>query len=111
MLLWLTRFRRIRCRVDEAIELLEYIVKIREEKFGTANPDSDEEMRRLAQLLKEAGRTRRIKQKSLEDLSEFQFSRDERMNGETNIHVALNGKQKKRLIYSFPTEPHSTVQS
>ncbi|PKI44965.1 hypothetical protein CRG98_034660 [Punica granatum] len=55
-------------RVEEAIEILEYIVELREEKLGTVNPDFDEERRRLAQLLKEAGRARSSKGKSLEDL-------------------------------------------
>ncbi|XVF73006.1 hypothetical protein PTKIN_Ptkin12aG0166700 [Pterospermum kingtungense] len=55
-------------RVEDAIEILEYILKIREEKLGTANPDVDDEKKRLAELLKEAGRTRNRKQKSLENL-------------------------------------------
>lgn len=41
---------------------------MREEKLGTANPDVDDEKRRLAELLKEAGRTRSKKGKSLENL-------------------------------------------
>lgn len=57
------------CRVDEAIEILEYVVGMREEKLGTANPDVDDEKHRLAELLKEAGRTRNRKSKrSLETL-------------------------------------------
>ena len=44
------------CRMDDAIEMLEYVVGMREEKLGTANPDVDDEKRRLAELLKEAGR-------------------------------------------------------
>lgn len=55
-------------RVEDAIEILEYILKIREEKLGTANPDVDDEKKRLAELLKEAGRTRNKKGKSLENL-------------------------------------------
>lgn len=55
-------------RVEDAIEILEYVLKIREEKLGTANPDVDEEKRRLAELLKEAGRARNKKAKSLENL-------------------------------------------
>ncbi|KAG0461199.1 hypothetical protein HPP92_021496 [Vanilla planifolia] len=55
-------------RVEEAIELLEHVLKAREERLGTANPDVEEERRRLAELLKEAGRSRNRKQKSLENL-------------------------------------------
>lgn len=55
-------------RVDDAIEILEYVLKVREEKLGTANPDVDEEKRRLAELLKEAGRARNKKARSLENL-------------------------------------------
>lgn len=56
------------CRLDEAIEILEYIVGVREEKLGTANPDVDDEKKRLAELLKEAGRSRNRKARSLENL-------------------------------------------
>lgn len=56
------------CRLDDAIEILEYIVGMREEKLGTANPDVDDEKRRLAELLKEAGRGRNRKARSLETL-------------------------------------------
>ncbi|WJX70288.1 Protein KINESIN LIGHT CHAIN-RELATED 2 [Trifolium repens] len=56
-------------RMDDAIEMLEYVVGMREEKLGTANPDVDDEKRRLAELLKEAGRARNRKSKrSLETL-------------------------------------------
>jgi len=56
-------------RVEEAIEILEYILKMREEKLGTANPDVDDEKKRLFELLKEAGRVRNRKgKKSLENL-------------------------------------------
>lgn len=41
---------------------------MREEKLGTANPDVDDEKRRLAELLKEAGRARNRKARSLENL-------------------------------------------
>ena len=57
-------------RLDEAIEILEYVVGMREEKLGTANPDVDDEKRRLGELLKEAGRVRSRKAKSLENLLE-----------------------------------------
>ncbi|KAK4735426.1 hypothetical protein R3W88_009687 [Solanum pinnatisectum] len=55
-------------RLDEAIEILEYIVGVREEKLGTANPDVADENKRLAELLKEAGRVRNRKARSLENL-------------------------------------------
>ncbi|KAG5539480.1 hypothetical protein RHGRI_019881 [Rhododendron griersonianum] len=55
-------------RVEDAIEILEYVLKLREEKLGTANPDFDDEKKRLADLLKEAGRSRNKKAKSLENL-------------------------------------------
>lgn len=59
------------CRVDDAIEILEYVVGMREEKLGTANPDVDDEKRRLEELLKEAGRARnRRSRRSLETLLE-----------------------------------------
>ena len=41
---------------------------MREEKLGTANPDVDDEKRRLSELLKEAGRVRSTKARSLENL-------------------------------------------
>ena len=55
-------------RLDDAIEILEYVVGMREEKLGTVNPDVDDEKRRLAELLKEAGRVRNRKPRSLETL-------------------------------------------
>ncbi|XP_077244087.1 protein KINESIN LIGHT CHAIN-RELATED 2-like [Tasmannia lanceolata] len=55
-------------RLEDAIEILEYVVGIREEKLGTANPDVEDEKKRLAELLKEAGRVRNRKAKSLETL-------------------------------------------
>ncbi|XP_074559457.1 protein KINESIN LIGHT CHAIN-RELATED 1-like [Curcuma longa] len=55
-------------RSDEAIDILQYVVGLREEKLGTANPDVDDEKRRLAELLKEAGRVRNRKLRSLETL-------------------------------------------
>ncbi|XP_054804050.1 protein KINESIN LIGHT CHAIN-RELATED 2-like [Prosopis cineraria] len=42
-------------RVDDAIEILEYVIGLREEKYGRTS-DLDDEKRRLADLLKEAGR-------------------------------------------------------
>ncbi|KAK4349704.1 hypothetical protein RND71_032459 [Anisodus tanguticus] len=55
-------------RVDDAIEILEYVLKLREEKLGTANPDFYDEKNRLAELLKETGRSRNKNMKSLENL-------------------------------------------
>ncbi|KAK4843131.1 hypothetical protein QYF36_004337 [Acer negundo] len=55
-------------RLDEAIEILEFVVEMREEKLGTANPDVADEKRRLAELLKEGGRVRSRKARSLETL-------------------------------------------
>lgn len=54
--------------MDDAIEILEFVVEMREEKLGTANPDVTDEKRRLAELLKEAGRVRSKKGRSLETL-------------------------------------------
>ncbi|KAG7015124.1 Protein KINESIN LIGHT CHAIN-RELATED 1 [Cucurbita argyrosperma subsp. argyrosperma] len=70
-------------KIDEAVELFEEArgileqecgnchqdtIGLREEKLGIANPDFEDEKRRLAALLKEAGRTRNRKAKSLENL-------------------------------------------
>ncbi|XP_074265007.1 protein KINESIN LIGHT CHAIN-RELATED 1 [Silene latifolia] len=55
-------------RIEDSIEILEYVVKLREEKLGTANPEFDDEKKRLAELLKEAGKSRNKKAKSLENL-------------------------------------------
>ncbi|KAF5730080.1 kinesin light chain [Tripterygium wilfordii] len=55
-------------RLDDAIEILEYVVGMREEKLGTANPEVDDEKRRLAELLKETGRVRSRRARSLETL-------------------------------------------
>ncbi|OMO69663.1 Tetratricopeptide TPR-1 [Corchorus olitorius] len=52
-------------RIDDAIEILDYVVDMREEKLGTANPDVIDEKRRLSELLKEAGRVRSRKSRSL----------------------------------------------
>lgn len=63
------------CRVGNAIEILEYILKVREEKLGTANPDVDDEKKRLSELLKEVGRARIKKGKSLQNLLHSSFER------------------------------------
>lgn len=55
-------------RIEDSIEILEYVLKLREEKLGTANTDFDDEKCRLTELLKEAGRSRNRKAKSLENL-------------------------------------------
>lgn len=47
---------------------MELVLKMREEKLGIANPDFEEEKRRLGELLKEAGKTRDRKPKSFENL-------------------------------------------
>ncbi|KAE8722021.1 GDSL-like Lipase/Acylhydrolase superfamily protein isoform 1 [Hibiscus syriacus] len=52
-------------RLDEAIEILDYVVDMREEKLGTANPDVIDEKRRLSELLKEAGKVRSRKSRAL----------------------------------------------
>ncbi|KAJ8771780.1 hypothetical protein K2173_026957 [Erythroxylum novogranatense] len=59
-------------RLDDSIEILEFVVGVREEKLGTANPDVDDEKRRLVDLLKEAGRVRSRKGRSLENLLDAQ---------------------------------------
>ncbi|GMH22632.1 hypothetical protein Nepgr_024475 [Nepenthes gracilis] len=55
-------------RTEDAIETLEYVLKLREEELGTANPDFDNEKYRLTELLKQAGRSSNRKAKSLENL-------------------------------------------
>lgn len=55
-------------RLEDAIKMLEFVVGMREEKLGTANPDVDDEKKRLAELLKEAGKVRNRKARSLENL-------------------------------------------
>ncbi|KAJ6723110.1 KINESIN LIGHT CHAIN-LIKE PROTEIN [Salix koriyanagi] len=55
-------------RVEDATVILEYILKLREEKLGTANPEVADEKKRLAMLLKEAGRARIRKGNSLVNL-------------------------------------------
>eukprot|EP00253_Pinus_taeda_P033282 PITA_33282 len=55
-------------RLEDAIGVLEYVFGMREEKLGTANSDVDDEKKRLAKLLKEVGRARNRKAKSLETL-------------------------------------------
>ncbi|KAL3723143.1 hypothetical protein ACJRO7_035336 [Eucalyptus globulus] len=55
-------------RSDDAIQILEYVVGMREEKLGTANPDVEDERQRLFELLKEAGKVRNRKSRRLETL-------------------------------------------
>eukprot|EP00253_Pinus_taeda_P008117 PITA_08117 len=54
--------------VGGSIGVLECVVGMREEKLGTTNPDVDNQKKRLAELLKEVGRARNRKAKSLETL-------------------------------------------
>jgi hypothetical protein len=44
--------------LDDAINTLQYVVEVREEELGTAQPGADDERSRLSELLKEAGRLR-----------------------------------------------------
>lgn len=78
-------------RVEDAIEILEYILKVREEKLGTANPDIDDEKKRLAELLKETGRARNRKGKSLENLLD------------SNSHIVKKEVTKGRSGFGFRT--------
>ncbi|XP_076959569.1 protein KINESIN LIGHT CHAIN-RELATED 3-like [Bidens hawaiensis] len=55
-------------RLDDAIKILEHIVEAREEKLGTAGFDVEDEKKRLAELLKEAGKVRSRKARTLETL-------------------------------------------
>ncbi|XP_071734994.1 protein KINESIN LIGHT CHAIN-RELATED 2-like [Rutidosis leptorrhynchoides] len=55
-------------RWEDAIEILEYVVGMREEKLGTASSEVDDEKRRLAELLNDARRHRSKKPLSLEFL-------------------------------------------
>ncbi|XP_076945233.1 protein KINESIN LIGHT CHAIN-RELATED 2-like [Bidens hawaiensis] len=55
-------------RWEDAIEMLEYVVRLREGKLGTASADVDDERLRLRQLLKDAGKERRSKSLSLQFL-------------------------------------------
>ncbi|CAN6482838.1 unnamed protein product [Victoria cruziana] len=77
-------------RLEDAIEILEFVLGIREERLGTANPDVDDEKRRLAELLKEAGRTRNRKAKSLETLLESKITRRETLNHISDSAVATS---------------------
>ncbi|KAI3673500.1 hypothetical protein L6452_39619 [Arctium lappa] len=60
-------------RLDDAIEILEHIVEMREEKLGTAGLDVDDEKKRLAELLKEAGKVRSKKARSLMNLLDSNY--------------------------------------
>ncbi|WCJ20967.1 Tetratricopeptide repeat (TPR)-like superfamily protein [Euphorbia peplus] len=66
-------------RLDDAIEILEYVVGMREQKLGTANPDVDDEKRRLSELLKDAGKVRNRKSRALVTLldTELQFLQED----------------------------------
>lgn len=71
-------------RLDDAINILEFIVQMREEKLGTANPDVDDEKKRLGELLKEAGRGQSRKARSLENLLD------------ANSHINTDGIKEER---------------
>ncbi|KAB5521122.1 hypothetical protein DKX38_025441 [Salix brachista] len=49
---------QVRTLLDDAIEILDCVVGLREKKLGAANPDVDDEKQWLVELLKEAGRVR-----------------------------------------------------
>lgn len=51
---------------------------MREENLGTANPDFDDEKKRLTELLKESGKSRNKKAKSLENLIDPNSRRTEK---------------------------------
>ncbi|XP_073297053.1 protein KINESIN LIGHT CHAIN-RELATED 3-like [Primulina huaijiensis] len=72
-------------RVDNAIEILELIVGMREEKLGTANPDVDDEKKRLAELLKEAGKVRNRKNRSLGNLLDSNHQKNTINNGSVQV--------------------------
>ncbi|KAK6155188.1 hypothetical protein DH2020_009436 [Rehmannia glutinosa] len=71
-------------RTIDAIEILDFVVEMREEKLGTANPDVDDEKRRLAVLMKEAGIVRTRKSRSLETL----LDKHSQTVGSFNIEVS-----------------------
>ncbi|GKD07239.1 kinesin light chain-related protein 3, partial [Tanacetum coccineum] len=88
-------------RLDDAIAILERIVVMREEKLGTAHPDVDDEKRRLAELLKESGKVRTRKTRSLEHLLDSSQPYD---------LVVVNSFFKKRDAYliTFHSGDHDT---
>lgn len=55
-------------RWEDASEILEYVVRMRKEKLGTASSEVDDERTRLRQLLKDAGRDLSNKDMSLKFL-------------------------------------------
>lgn len=60
-------------RLDDAIEILDHVVSMRENKLGTPNVDMDDEKQRLTELLKEAKRVRNKDPGSLEALVDNNF--------------------------------------
>lgn len=60
-------------RLDDVIEILEYVVGMREEKLGIVNFDVDDEKRRLVELLKEVGRVCSRKVRFLENFFDVNF--------------------------------------
>lgn len=55
-------------RLDEATQLLEYILQAKEDKLGTVHPDVHDDRERLQELLKDVGRTYTPKSRRLEEL-------------------------------------------
>lgn len=43
------------CRIEDVIEILEQVLKLREEKFGIVNFDFEDEKKCLVEFLKEVG--------------------------------------------------------
>ncbi|KAL2502328.1 Tetratricopeptide repeat (TPR)-like superfamily protein [Forsythia ovata] len=70
-------------RLDDAIEILELIVGMREEKLGTANVE--DEKKRLAELLKQSGRARNRKNRSLETLLDTNHNKNTINNGAIRV--------------------------
>ncbi|OVA09839.1 Tetratricopeptide repeat-containing domain [Macleaya cordata] len=81
-------------RWDDAIEILEFVVRMREEKLGTANPEVDDEKRRLTQLLKEAGRVQNREARSLKTL--FDTNSDTIQND--GVKVFQRGRRERRTV-------------
>ncbi|KAL2528870.1 Uncharacterized protein Fot_21471 [Forsythia ovata] len=84
-------------RTADAIEILEYVVEMREEKLGTANPDVDDEKQRLSQLLKEAGTVRNRKSKSLKTL-QLSTNTPSMRTSPTNIRQSVLTKMSPIMI-------------
>lgn len=55
-------------RTSDAIQILDYVVEMREEKLGTTNSSVEDDKRRLSVLLKESGLVPSRRSKSIEAL-------------------------------------------